>query len=156
MPKATKQQLAAARAAAYKLKATGPSPTADLEQYVAVIAQAVMENEPFSLDALVAMILDALGHTPKISDRCTAQVVPAKINKPGPNNPPIWCCLKAGHEGAHKCNYGGMVLPAPFRDSDEVEFREPVTLCTKCGTRWPCPDTKAVYAAADLMEGKTD
>ena len=95
-------------------------------------------------------VLDALGHSPKVSGDCTARVVPLPPEKrpPGSGNPPIFCCLKAGHEGPHHCNHGGMTFPPfPFRASDEVEFREPITVCTKCGTRWPCPDAQKVTAA---------
>jgi hypothetical protein len=52
----TKQQRSAALREAYKLKATGPSPTADLEQYVAVIAQAVMDNEAWDRGLVVDML----------------------------------------------------------------------------------------------------
>lgn len=100
---------------------------------------------------LVLKILAALGHTPKVSDDCTARVVheyPAG-RPPGPQNPPIFCCLKVGHEGPHRCNHGGMTFPSfPFRETDKVEFREPATYCSKCRTVWPCPDAKAAINVA--------
>lgn len=91
----------------------------------------------------------ALGHEPKVSDRCTARVVPTPASErpPGPSNPPVWCCLKAGHEGPHRCDGGGMYASLPFRKSDKVEFREPVTLCAKCRTKWPCPDAATLIDA---------
>lgn len=59
-----------------------------------------------------------------IDTRCTARVkdVPKDKRPPGPANPPMWCCLPAGHDGPHKCNFGGMTSPVPFRDSDEIEW----------------------------------
>lgn len=56
--KPTKQQLDASLRDAYKLKATGPSPTADLEQYVAVIAQAVIDNEAWDRVFVVKALRD--------------------------------------------------------------------------------------------------
>lgn len=106
--------------------------------------------------APVHEFLAALGHVPKVSDRCTASVkpTPPEDRLPGPQNPPIFCCLKAGHDGPHHCNNGGMTFPSfPFRSTDEVEFREPVTCCAKCRTSWPCPDARAALAQAAPAQG---
>lgn len=93
-------------------------------------------------------VLATLGHMPKADDRCRARVVHKHpIGKPpGSGNPPIFCCLKAGHEGPHRCNQGDMSPWFPFRESDEVEFGEPITTCEKCRTAWPCADARAALA----------
>jgi hypothetical protein len=93
--------------------------------------------------------LAALGHEPKPNDRCTARVksVPPEKRPPGPSNPPIWCCLPIGHDGAHRCNGGGAYPSIPFRDTDEIEHRNGFETCSKCGTRWPCADAQKVITA---------
>jgi hypothetical protein len=97
-------------------------------------------------------VLAALGHEPKVSDNCTAHVVqpPSEDRPPGPANSPVWCVLKAGHEGPHRCSYGTRSFP--FRSSDTVEFRETPTLCATCRTRWPCQEAQKALAAAPAQE----
>jgi hypothetical protein len=81
---------------------------------------AVAEAHSYALHKIDAILSRA---TPS-DTRCTARVkeVPKDKRPSGPANPPKWCCLPAGHDGPHKCNFGGMTAPVPFRDSDEIEW----------------------------------
>lgn len=97
-------------------------------------------------DKLKELILREHVHQP--NTRCTAKVKPPEYpmgRPPGPVNPPIYCCLQAGHEGPHRCDHGGMVPSFPFRASYEVIFREAGPgHCSKCRTGWPCATVKEV------------
>lgn len=98
-------------------------------------------------DDLRARLCSALGHTQKPSDRCTAKVGATPTGKPGPAAPPIWCHLQAGHEGPHRCNFGGEYASRPFPAAAEVEYMDTFDVCTECGTRWPCRTAQTIIAA---------
>lgn len=103
-------------------------------------------TEQSKLDQLKSLILR--GHTHKPNTRCTAKQVDVVLpigRPPGPGNPPVFCCLPAGHEGPHKCNHGGMSIPYVIRG--EVEFRDPGSgSCVECRTGWPCATVKELEA----------
>ena len=55
--------------------------------------------------------------------RCPAHVIHPKPSPPGPSNPPIWCCLREGHDGPHRHDGGGMYPSIPFRENDKVSMQ---------------------------------
>lgn len=100
----------------------------------------------------VERLLAALGHVRVPNTRCLARVAktPPQLRPPGPHNPPIWCCLPAGHDGQHRHNGGGMYPSILFRATDEVVMGDPLPdYCEKCRHIWPCEDAKAITAAID-------
>lgn len=111
------------------------------------------EREP-ARDA-AAKALAALGHVRKPNERCTARYaeVPKEQRPPGPANAPVWCGLRAGHEGPHRCNHGGMTPSFVMRPGQTVMGDPLPDVCSKCGTRWPCPDAASVIAAMAQESG---
>ena len=98
----------------------------------------------------VERVLTALGHVRVPNTRCAARVAetPPELRPPGPQNPPMWCCLPEGHDGQHRHNGGGMYPSTPFRNTDEVVMGDPLPdYCEKCRRVWPCDDAKAIIGA---------
>lgn len=98
----------------------------------------------------VERVLIALGHVRVPNARCLARKAetPPELRPPGPQNPPMWCCLPQGHDGQHRHNGGGMYPSIPFRDTDEIVMGNPLPdYCEKCNRVWPCDDAKAVTRA---------
>lgn len=104
-------------------------------------------DEALAVSGEAEAILHRLGHVHQPDTHCRARVkpTPAHLRPPGPANPPMWCCLKEGHEGPHRFDHGGMHPSIPFRDTDEVEYRQPSCGdCAKCGEAWPCETARAI------------
>jgi len=98
----------------------------------------------------VENVLTALGHVRVPNMRCLARIAetPPQLRPPGPQNPPMWCYLQAGHDGKHRHNGGGMYPSIPFRDTDEIVMGDPLRdYCEKCHRIWPCDDAVTVTAA---------
>ena len=104
----------------------------------------------------VNAVLQKLGHIhqPDIGCRARVKELPMEMRPPGPPHPPLWCCLRDGHEGPHKYHGGGYHPPIPFRTTDEIEYREArVGICLKCNKAWPCDTAMAIHDfAARLRE----
>lgn len=98
----------------------------------------------------VERLLADLGHVRVPNTRCLARVAetPPQLRPPGPQDPPIWCCLPEGHGGQHRHNGGGMYPSIPFRDTDEIVMGAQLPdYCEKCRHIWPCDDAKAITSA---------
>ena len=104
----------------------------------------------------VNAVLQKLGHIhqPDIGCRARVKELPMEMRPPGPPHPPLWCCLRDGHEGPHKYHGGGYHPPIPFRTTDEIEYREArVGICLKCNKAWPCDTAMVIHdLAARLRE----
>lgn len=103
-------------------------------------------------------ILHRIGHIHLPDARCRARVkaTPRHLLPPGAAEVPIFCCLKDGHEGPHRFNHGGMHSSIPFRDTYEVEYREPSCgTCAKCGEAWPCDTAKVIHGLAAAPEASS-
>lgn len=89
--------------------------------------------------------LEALGHVKVPNTRCTARYKEHPNPAPGPRSIPVWCDLKAGHDGPHK-HCTGHHMTVMSRES-LIEMKPLPDICQKCGTRWPCKDAEAVLNA---------
>jgi hypothetical protein len=88
--------------------------------------------------------LAALGHVEVANQRCGARYKDGP-RVPGPQNPPVWCDLTAGHDGPHRHASGHHWVTMDRLDLIEVK---PIpALCAKCGVRWPCADAEKVFNA---------
>lgn len=113
-------------------------------------AAAAPQGSPSILKRMVSfpdaagMALAALGHVRGVADRCTARYKD-EPHVPGPQNPPIRCDLRAGHEGPHQhatC-YGWIIMDREHL----IELVPLPDVCQGCGTRWPCSIAEKVIKA---------
>lgn len=94
--------------------------------------------------------LEALGHIRIKNERCTARYKNTPTTIYGPRNIPVWCDLKAGHDGPHK-HVTGHCFTVMDRES-LVEMVPLPDICQKCGTRWPCKDAERVIDAFAMSQ----
>ncbi|QXE85993.1 hypothetical protein KP003_16760 [Geomonas nitrogeniifigens] len=96
--------------------------------------------------------LTTLGHVRVPNTRCQARYKETEQRVSGPRNPPVWCDLKAGHEGPHRHVSGHRSFIMDRKHL--IEMKPLPDLCAKCGTVWPCQDVQTVLRALPIKEGK--
>lgn len=106
-------------------------------------SQSILERMVSFPDA-AGIALAALGHVRGVADRCTARYKD-QPHVPRPQNPPIWCDLRAGHEGPHQhATCRGWVI----MDREQlIEMRTLPEVCQGCGTKWPCSIAEKIIKA---------